>query len=670
MRKITIDYSFTDLVCVTVIAAVVTAWVASAGGAFSFRMLLACEAMFFLLYAVGSFVAAYSSLSAGLLFDLPLRLLTGYALVNTALLILAVISPLGVLVNFLILCAIVMGALWFAARLRAGPGSAASCFAVGLVAAATTLWCQDSIDPISQQGEVVVFKPWVDSFYHAVHIRMFAASEGVATLEDFRLAGVPARLYHYGVYMLPAVLKAASGVHSYAAFAGALAPLGVFFTGLAAYAFFGSLWGAWSGFTACVALLLLPDGSQQGIDNPFMSYHWLTQISPSATYGLALIAVAWLLVVVGCTRGSPRQVIAGWLLAGVVVAYKLHYVVASALPLLIVPALFFHGRFRVRQRASWIVLASAFYVAALSLGQHVPGVPVIRLDGSGIGEILHLVLSFATPGELRDAVIQRVGRDAPWTWNLCLGGPYVLLAALGVFVPLGAVLAFVLSKRTQVLHVVFPWLLVVNFLVMFFGLALDFESSTPDELSHRPVMLVYFFFVSWVGGALGFVFTGAARFARVARPVVVGLSTLLLAVPAAFGPGVQLMWVMPQISPVRVPASLLRVAEHMRTHGDPSDLFQDSQFDRIYALAALSERRPFVSHTLTHMPFRAETVARRSAAVDRLMSLEQSKLVVATARAYGVRWFVIQRGSKIRWPASLTDDAALKDGTFSLYDFE
>ena len=77
------------------------------------------------------------------------------------------------------------------------------------------------------------------------------------------------------------------------------------------------------------------------MQNTFMSYHWLTQISPSASYGLALLALAWLFVLLGCTRGSRLQLVTGWLIAGVLAVYKLHFFIASALLLLLVPALFF-----------------------------------------------------------------------------------------------------------------------------------------------------------------------------------------------------------------------------------------------------------------------------------------------------------------------------------------
>ncbi|HEX6271423.1 MAG TPA: hypothetical protein VFZ53_00215, partial [Polyangiaceae bacterium] len=301
-------------------------------------------------------------------------------------------------------------------------------------------------------------------------------------------------------------------------------------------------------------------------------------------------------------------------------------------------------------------------------GQKVPGVPLIRLDGSSSGEILRLIQTFAEPGRLKDALAQHLGPQFGWTSNLLFGVPYVLLATFGALVVLFAVVALRLRGRTPLLYVVFPLALLVNFLVMFFGLALDFESSTPDELSHRPVMIVYFFVVAWIGGALGLLAVQSQRLPNLAKPAFVGLAAVLLAVPAFFGRGVQVMWAMRNISPVRVPAALVRTAEYLRTHGTAEDLFQDCQFDRTYAIAALSERKTFVSHTMTHMPYRIEMVAARTTAIDRLMALDNPKLVVGTARAFGLRWFVLQRGNTVNWPPG-TAKRVFESGTFTLFEF-
>ncbi len=688
--SLAVTYRLSDLVAVSLTAAVVALWAAVAGGSFSLLVLVACEAVFFAFYWVGSLFAGWRPLAAGVLFDLPLRLLVGYAAINTALLVLAWLSPLGIIANFAILLAIAT-LLFLATPVRKGQNSSVlsqvspkvsaentasmagrspvSFLVVGICLCAATLWCQDSIRPISVQGNVVLVKPWVDGFYHAVHIRIFGASHGASSIEDFRLAGVPARLYHYGVYLTPALVKQISGIHSYTAFAGILSPMGVFFTGLAAYAFFGSLWGAWPGMAAAAALLLLPDGVQQGMQNTFMSYHWLTQISPSATYGLALLAVAWLFVIRGSVQGNRLQVIAGWLVSGIVIFYKLHFFFASALLLLLIPPLFFHGHIRLRWRVLWAASASVVYFATIFFGQKVPGVPLIRFDGSAVGEILKLVNSFTPPGTLRTYLDHHIGRKSSVSSNLLIGGPFILLATLGLFVLGLVILVIRLRRRTSLLYVLFPLLLIANFLVMFFGLALDFNRSTPDELSHRPVMIVYFFVVAWIGAALGLSLIESPRLSRIARPVIVGLSILLMAVPAAFGRDVQRMWAMPTISPVKLPIALIRAAQYIHDNGSAEDVFQDSQFDRTYTVAALSERRAFASRTMTRMPYHSEMVEQRALAIDRFMGIRQPKLVVATARALGFRWFLLEPGDRVDWPAEIVNRPAFQMGQFRLYEF-
>ncbi len=664
-------YSTSDLIVASLAAAVVAAWAAAAGGAFSIRALAVCEAAFLAFYTVGSLLAAWGSLAAGALFDLPLRLLAGYAAVNTALLVLAWLSPLGIAANFGVLLA-GAAALFVAAkplRQQRGGQDSVGLLVVGLSLAAATLWCQDSLRPTSVDGNTVTFQPWIDGFYHAVHLRIFGAAHGASTIEDFRMAGVPARLYHYGAYLTPALIRQVAGLHSYAAFAGVLVPLGVFFTGLGAYALIGSFWGPWPGLAAAAALLLLPDGAQQGLHNRFMSYHWLTQISPSASYGLALLAAAWLFVLLGCTRGSRWQLVAGWVMAGILAVYKLHFFIASALLLVLVPALFFRGAVGWRRRALWTAAAAALYAAMIAVVQRVPGVPTIRFDGSGVREIFTLVKGFAPRGPLRGFLDAHLGAGASLASNLTVGVPYVLLSSLGVFAPLLLVLAVRLRRRAPAALVLLPLLLVANFLAMFLGLALDMRSSTPDELSHRPVMIVTFAVVAWVGGASALACLESPRLGRFARPAVGGLALLLLAVPAFLGAGVQRLPAMRMFSPVRAPLGLVRAAEYMRDHGGSRDVFQDSQFDRTSAVAALADRRTYAARPLTIMPYNGDLLQGRIAFIERFMDLQDAATIGAVAQQIGLRWFLLDPGDQVHWPAQIVDRPVFQLDGYRLYQF-
>ena len=257
---------------------------------------------------------------------------------------------------------------------------------------------------------------------------------------------------------------------------------------------------------------------------------------------------------------------------------------------------------------------------------------------------------FASRGPLRDFLDGHLGADHSVLSNLTIGTLYVLLSALGLFAPLLVILAIRLRKRTSALLVLFPLLLVANFLAMFLGLALDMRSSTPDELSHRPVMIVTFAVMAWTGGAAGLLLLESRRLGRIIRPALIGLCVLLLAVPAFFGAGVQQIWAMRMFSPVRVPIGLVAAAAYMRDHGDSQDIFQDSQFDRTCAVAALADRSPYAARTLTIMSYNGDLLQRRIVAIERFMELRNAAAVAAIAHQIGLRWFLLDPGDQIAWP--------------------
>jgi hypothetical protein len=513
-------------------------------------------------------------------------------------------------------------------------------------------------------------KSWLDSYYHAVHIRIFGAAHGAASIEDFRMVGVPARIYHYAAYLTPALIKQVAGIPSYTAYSGIMVPLGIFFTGLGAYVLVSSFWGGWSGVAACAALLLVPDGAQQGIRNTFMSYHWMAQISPGATVGLAILALAWLFVLCGCLRGNLHQIGLGWLIGAAAVFYKAQFFIANALLLVIAPPLFLRG-LKLRLRIPWLLLASAIFLVAIVLTQRIPGLPLIRLDGSTTGKLLALVNSFADPGPVRELFTARLRLQHTLVGQLLIGAPYLVLESLGVVALLFVVLAIGLRRRLAPPLLIFPVLLMVNFLVMALGLALDNRGvGTPEELQHRPFVWMYFVWVAWVGGAAGWSLTQSRRWGPFAKPIILGLALALMVVPARQGRGIQNIRTMPEASNVANPTDLIRATEFMRAHGQVQDVFQDSSFDRTYLVSALSDRRPFVERMLVRVAHNEQLVEKRTAVVQSFMQLDSSEAVISAARAMGIRWFLLRPGQIVRWPAAMVGSPAFTSGETRVYRFD
>jgi hypothetical protein len=159
------------------------------------------------------------------------------------------------------------------------------------------------------------------------------------------------------------------------------------------------------------------------------------------------------------------------------------------------------------------------------------------------------------------------------------------------------------------------------------------------------------------------------RLGRLARPALLCAAVLFLAVPAFLGAGDQRIWAMRMFSPVRVPIGLVRSAEYIRDHSDGQDLIQDSQFDRTYAVAALAERRTYASRSLTTITYHIDLLQQRIAFIESLMELRDAAAVLATARQIGLRWFLLDPGDQIAWPAEIAERPAFELGGYRLYRF-
>ena len=617
----------------------------------------------------GTLLLHWSVLSAGVRLGFPARFIAGYVVVSSSLFALAWVSPLPIGVNFAVVSAVLV-VLSLALRLRflRGEPLAVPVLAATLVSlVAALLWAQDTIRPTQTLGDVTVFKPWIDSFYHAIHIRLFGDARGAATIEDFRMAGVSTRLYHYVPYMIPALARALSGLPAYAAFGGILVPLGITLTGLAAWALASSWWGAWPGLVATMALLLLPDGAQLVGGNGFLAYHWMQQVGPGGLYGTAVLALAWLFVLEGCRTGRRAQLAAGWVLAGLVVGYKAQLFVANAFLLWMLPPLAFRGLRRVA-RAAWAAGALVAFLAGLALVGERPGVPVLRLDGSSTLEFLSMLRQYAQPGVLTDAFDWLVPTARSMTAVRVLGAAYLVTAVVGLLVVAYPLLAVMARRRLPTALLVLPALTWASFAIMALGLAMDNRGvGMREELLHRPFVWTYFLTATWVGGAVGWLLLqGRGGAIEVRQRLAILAAVVLLVVPFRLGRGVQRLPQLP-FCPVAVPTGLVQSAVYLRGHAGPTDLVQESGNDRVTVVSALAERRPFILDSLVKTGYEPAEIQRRVGIMTRFKAMSDPATIEGSARELELRWFILAPGDAVRWPPALLAAPVFQAGGFRVF---
>jgi hypothetical protein len=206
-----------------------------------------------------------------------------------------------------------------------------------------------------------------------------------------------------------------------------------------------------------------------------------------------------------------------------------------------------------------------------------------------------------------------------------------------------------------------PALVLANFLAMAYLLALDDRGiGSAEELTHRPFIVVYFIFATWIGGALWTQIRGSRAIRTAAFIALAGL----LAVPAIMGRGLYQHPGMRGYSDIAVPRAIVDVASYLRAQSGARDVVQDAQLDPVGALTTLSERRTFVRRPLADTRLGADRIAARAAQVAAVLASTDPG---ADARVLGIDWFVLHPDDHPAWPAALTP--VFEAGGYRVYHF-
>lgn len=604
--------------------------------------------------------AAFDTLS----FRLLGGVLTGIVLLYVS----ALALPFGLPVDAAIIASAVI-AIWLFVRkgswttaLSGGEPAESTFLALGLVA--VTLWCSDLLSPISSSPVATVIPAWQDVFYHLSQIAAFSGSTGAATIHDVQMAGVVAHPYHFASYAVPGLLVSAGGVTEWVAYASFLVPVGILLTFLAAHALAAPLFGAWPAAFGALALLVLPDASQQGFGNPFMGYHWMQQIAPAGGYGVASAAMSFLLMIEACRSRRCWLIFASYAFLLVTLIFKAQIFVAIAFLIWIFPALFFVG-LSVLQRVTGAVILTAVFIVVVHFSQQLPSVPVIRLDGSSLATFSHTILGMQYQGLVKTIFSEILPVTGAY---VLVFGLMLLIITFGIFPVVYGFQLGRLRREFETVAWLFPILAIGTFLIMATGLALDNRHiGTPEELLHRPFVWAYFVMVVWATtGAYRLRFGDAPPGKATAARWLGAIVILTVVIPGNFGDRIQTMPIWGRGYPA-LSDCLVRSANFIKGNSLWSDIVQDTNNDPKFILTALSARKPYAIDTGgVRAPKGIAERLQSLAAVRNAATIDQAS---AMARQMGIQWWVVSPRASVAWQSGASQHAAFTCGKYQVFRF-
>lgn len=379
--------------------------------------------------------------------------------------------------------------------------------------------------------------------------------------------------------------------------------------------------------------------------------------------GGVLIVVGPLTMFEACRERRLLLVGVAYAIAACALVFKAQFFVAAAYLLLVFPAFFMVGISTNARRLHFYGM-TAIFVLTVYVSQFASSVPVLRLDGSGISGYGFSLLSAQREGIFSSAVA--------YVFEVATGGTFVLATAavllfgtFGVWIIVYPLLFNRVRTRFSLMAALFPVLIVLNYLVMSQGLALDSRAiGRPEELLHRPFVWAYFIVVIWSAAAVyamllpeesaGSESAWGAQQDRFAPALVAFVATLALAVPAFLGRGIHSLasWY-PDIRGVAIPSCVVKSANYIRTNSKALDVVQASDNDPHFVVSALTERQLFVA-AVGGVRTPAGVYRRLSQVNYRLNRMTGSDEVAAFFNQNGIAWYLRRADATLTW-SEVTD---------------
>lgn len=607
----------------------------------------------------------------------PLCFLVGFFTINTILLLMLYILPWSIKTDLWILClGIVLLTVSSVRSTRSveNPVDIASkklsFVALLIIMIAVSFWIQSSVHAVQSSGDTTILKPWADSFFHAGVISSIHNSQGFSSIQHLFLANQPMPFYHFAMYLFPSELCYFTPTNAYQAFNSFLMPFGLVLSGIAAYTLISFVWGYRAGIAAVVGILLIPDASEIGFHNAWLSYHWLQQIAPGGLYGVALVTLAWMFMLHGCKERLLGFVLISYFLTLLCVSYKFQIFFANAFIIWIFPALFF-SKLSAKLRIIGSIFSMASYFLAIKLTQQIKEIPFISYDGSASEKYSQFTIDqfgsawlkklFTTNITLGDSLLDS-------TYWYCL---MALMLFIGTFGVLGLVYFFqvgVLRRITPLFILLLPMLVICNYLISSLTLAYDSHLvGNPEELIHRPFVWAYYIVCIWVFGAFGYWFEIRLNTFKTSKYIFAVILAILLFVPWGLGRNVQVgpLWGK-NFTNTPYPTGLIEALAYVREHSKNNEIIQDSRNDPNLMITALSEKQIFVS---LYKPLDSAVQSTRVEELSNVKKMEDSESIVDYFKQNKISWFLAYPDDPLNWPLSMDELLVYQQGGYKVYSF-
>ena len=544
-------------------------------------------------------------------------------------------------------------AVCVALKVRHGPSTTSVVLPVGrtaqtlnwlgpvLVFAGSLIWSINNIRGLEQTDGGVMLVPWQDFFFHARQVSVFGRFQGDLAGLHWTMYGEPLAPYHYGSYMVPALISRLGGIPAIQIATSVYPILGMALTGAAMLVLAEVTAGAGAALVALALLFFLPDPSSWIPDlGRQYSYFFFQQVGIGGAYAVAIYGLALACALRGRAVGSISLSL---LAAGLTLStalFKVQILLAYG-PVFLAVILATAPRLSLGFKIVGTLLIAVGYAIAVSWAALVPNSPTMGASLDGVRRAFGLPIGAGAP-VLEAVALLPVGAGGIW------------MATFGLLLPLCAFLGW-RQRRDPGVHTA------LLLAALFLGTNAYVRFMVNDnrgygdiaEINRKTFVLPYFVVLyacsiliwrEWSG------FLARAVHRSAWKIPVAATSALALALTTVAATRLQ-WWPFSSVGHSRlvVPQGLFDAAMFLRGAAAHDDVVQLCRNDDYIQLSTLAERSSYVAQLVVNAPPLNDKERQRFAALDAVNNQPDFASAARLAQALKISWWLVDPRCKTRW---------------------
>ena len=515
--------------------------------------------------------------------------------------------------------------------------------ALVLIVAGSLLWSATSISGLGVSDGGIFLAPWIDFFFHARQIGNFAQYHGDFGTLNYGMYGEPLPPYHYGSYMVSALVSYIGNIPSMQVATSLYPVLGMLLTGASIFVLTSVTSGAAGPLLAVILLFFLPDPSfwVPGITR-HNSYFFYQQVGVGGAYAVAIMGLAIAYVLRAFQIKSLLFCFVSLCIFSVAGLFKVQIFLAYS---------FFFFLF-VIWNTDWIskklrlvftcFFLLAFYLAASMLGD-ISNAPTFTITSAGIENNTEFISKFfnssSTP--LLPSLVL-----LPFAAILIFFVNYGLLFPVSVF--LAWKLRDNLSARKTILLLL---LCFVSHACVRLLIADNQGNGDYAEINRKTFVWPYFMVVFCSSSLLWTYLVQVKSSLALRKTLLLALTLCLFSFSVISALNVQNWRGVNYLTNIPIPIALFKSATYLRHQSSPGKVIQLCENDHFNQLATLAERPVYIARLMINAPPPPMTVLERErfALVERIVQQADLKSAGLLMKQASISWFLMSPKCKASW---------------------